>query len=100
MQHLAEHDPYTHTDVRHISRANVSVQKVLDRQVSMDGDPGYCLAKRVRNQVYFEASGDLLCSGKGNQCSAGDCMRAATQVYAGDGKDGVPVETVRAMCMY
>ncbi|CAB1109567.1 unnamed protein product [Ectocarpus sp. CCAP 1310/34] len=72
--------------------------KVLDRQVSRDGDAGYCLANRVRYQVYYEASADLLCKGMDNQCTAGACMRAAAQVYVEDGTDGVPAETVRAMC--
>ena len=67
--------------------------------MSRDGDAGYFLAKRVRNQVYYEASADLLCKGIGNQCTAGACMRAAAQGDAGDGTDGVPAETVRAMCM-
>ncbi|CAM9477230.1 unnamed protein product, partial [Ectocarpus sp. 6 AP-2014] len=78
--------------------SRVNLQKVLDREVSRDGDAGYCLAKRVRHQVYYGASADLLCKSVGNQCTAGACMRAAAQVYAGDGTDGVPAETVRAMC--
>ncbi|CAN0339690.1 unnamed protein product, partial [Ectocarpus sp. 6 AP-2014] len=78
--------------------SRVNLQKVLDREVSRDGDAGFSLAKRVRHQVYYGASADLLCKGVGNQCTAGACMRAAAQVYAGDRTDGVPAETVRAMC--
>ncbi|CAN0270438.1 unnamed protein product [Ectocarpus sp. 4 AP-2014] len=76
------------------------MQKVLDRQERLDGDPGFCVARRVRNQVYFDTSLALQCTGKGNQCGAGDCMKAALQVYAGVGKEGMPSEIVRALCKY
>ncbi|CAB1104707.1 unnamed protein product [Ectocarpus sp. CCAP 1310/34] len=81
-------------------QAGVLSRKVLDRQMTHDGDPGYCLAKRVRNQVYYDTSIDLDCHGKGNQCSAGTCMKAALQVFAGEARDGIPSEIVRAMCKY
>ncbi|CAB1113345.1 unnamed protein product [Ectocarpus sp. CCAP 1310/34] len=63
-------------------------------------DPGYCVAKRVRNQVYYDTAKDLGCFGRGNQLKAGECMRAATKVFAGDGNDGLPTEVVKAMLQY
>ncbi|CAB1107193.1 unnamed protein product [Ectocarpus sp. CCAP 1310/34] len=70
------------------------------RQLKLDGDPGYCLAKRVRNQVYYDTSTDLLAKGAGNQCTAAECMVAALKVFSGGGNKGIPTEIVRAMCMY
>lgn len=68
--------------------------------MKLDDDPGYCLAKRVRNQIYYDTSTDLLAVGAGNQCQAGKCMIAALKVFAGKNNDGIPTEIVSAMCKY
>lgn len=82
------------------SHARFLGQDILDRQTQRGEDVGYCLATRVRNQVYHEAAKDLGCYGAGNQCKAGKCMSAALGVFAGKGKAAVPTETVRALCKY
>lgn len=73
---------------------------MLERQNDLDGARGYCLARRVINQIYYESSTDLLCVGQGNQCSPGACMITSFKVFAGKGKDGIPPEFVSAMCKY
>ncbi|CAM9175591.1 unnamed protein product [Ectocarpus sp. 12 AP-2014] len=70
--------------------ANLDMQTILDRQIELDGDPGYCLAKRVRNQIYYESSTDLGAVGVGNQCKAGKCMLAAVEMFAGKKMVGSP----------
>ncbi|CAN0205426.1 unnamed protein product, partial [Pylaiella littoralis] len=62
--------------------AGIRMQNVLDRQTQRGEDVGYCLATRVRNQVYHEAAKDLGCYGAGNQCKAAKCMSAALGVFA------------------
>jgi len=81
-----------------LSPVGLPHQVIQERSVKLDGNPGYCMAKRVRNQVYYEASLDLGCTGQGNQCKAGPCMLAAIDLFAGKGDIGLPAEVVRAMC--
>ncbi|CAN0196540.1 unnamed protein product [Scytosiphon promiscuus] len=73
---------------------------VLARQKRLDRDPPYCLTKKVCKKVYYETSKDLGCSCAGNQVPAAPCMKAALQVFAGEGKDGLPPDLVKALCMY
>lgn len=90
----------TGNDLLYVFPSLCYVQDVLARQKRLDRSPPYCLAKRVRNQVYYETSKDLGCTGAGNQVPAAPCMNAALQVFAGEGKDGLPPDLVKALCMY
>ena len=76
------------------------LQDVLARQNMHRENDGYCLATRVRNQIYYEAAKDLQCTGAGNQCPPGKCMAAAINIFAGKGKAAIPLETVRALCKF
>ncbi|CAN0408840.1 unnamed protein product [Pylaiella littoralis] len=76
------------------------MQDVLARQDKLDGNIGYCKAKRVRNQLYYETAKDLGACGAGQQCPPHDCMKAALKMFAGGDEDGVPLEIVRALCKY
>ncbi|CAM9826201.1 unnamed protein product, partial [Pylaiella littoralis] len=65
----------------------VSSNRLTSRQIKHDGASGYLLAKRVRNQSYYDTL-QLLCVGQGNQCPAGASMIAALKVFAGQGENG------------